>query len=127
MKQFTFNFSFIETGCCHALMTWLSLHSQADIKAILLLLRLGSQVCTIVPSSEQACFQGMQTLVRREHRHPGWQLNIMDNECSPGGMSQLLWQPEWKNNKSLKSQGKVEATPSLGAAQGIAEGQAVEF
>lgn len=27
MKQFTFNFSFIEIGCCHALMTWLSLHS----------------------------------------------------------------------------------------------------
>ena len=78
-------------------------------------------------SLKQAGFQGMQTLVQKEHRHPGWQLNIMDNECSPGGMSQLLWQPERKNNKSLKSQGKGEAAPSLGAAQGIAEGQAVEF
>lgn len=84
-------------------------------------------MCTIVLTLEQAGFQGMQTLVQTEHRHPGWQLNIMDNECSPGGMNQLLWQPERKNNKSLKSQGKVEATPSLDAAQGIAEGQAVEF
>lgn len=70
-------FGFIETGCCRALedlvvttQSRLTLKQSAASEAGI----------TGVLSLEQSSFQGTQTLVQTEYRHPGWQSNIMDNE-----------------------------------------------
>lgn len=78
MKQFTFNFGFIETGCCRALedlavttQPRLIFKQSAASEAGITGVHHHAQL-------EQSGFQGTQTLVQTGHRRPGWQLNIMD-------------------------------------------------